>query len=173
MNLEWLKDCNPLALAETSAWGEGKTVSVLITSDSLLRAAQVLKDKGLFLDFMTALDVQEGFFLNYLFCSWKTPLRIVLRVQISHDDPRVPSLAGIHSGADWHERECRDFFGVLFVDHPNLDPLLLPPEMELRPLLKKSAQRKPLTAIMPLEQVVPASAGVQDRLFVATRTETA
>ncbi|SMP82365.1 NADH-quinone oxidoreductase subunit C [Desulfonatronum zhilinae] len=173
MNLDWLKHCDPLAIAETSAWGVGKTVSVLILPDSLLKAAQVLKDSGLFLDFLTALDVQEGFFLSYLFCSWKTPLRIVLRVRISHDDSRVPSLAGIHSGADWHERECRDFFGVLFTDHPNLDPLLLPPEMELRPLLKKSAQRKPLTAIMPLEQVVPASAGVQDRFLSATRTETA
>ncbi len=173
MNLDWLKKCDPLAITETQAWGDGTTVSVLIMPDSVLNAAQVLKDNGLFLDFMTALDVQEGFFLSYLFCSWKSPLRIVLRVQISHDAPRVPSLAGIHSGADWHERECRDFFGVLFTDHPNLNPLLLPPEMELRPLLKKSAQRKPLTAIMPSEQIMPASAGVQDRLFSATRTENA
>ncbi len=173
MNPHWLKACDPLSLAETSVWGKGQSVSVLITSDSLLKAGQVMKDNGLFLDFMTALDVQEGFFLSYLFCSWKAPFRVLLRVQLSHDKPRVPSLAGIHSGADWHERECHDFFGILFTDHPNLDPLLLPPEMELRPLLKKSAQRKPLTVIMPLEQIVPASAGVQDRLLSATRTETA
>ena len=165
MNLDWLKHCDPLAIAETSAWGGGLSVSVLISLDSLLKSAQVLKDNGLFLEFMTALDVQDGFFLSYLFCSWKTPLRIVLRAQISHDNPSIPSLAGIHSGADWHERECHDFFGVLFTDHPNLNPLLLPAEMELRPLLKKPEHRKPVTTLMPVNQITPSSDKVQEHLF--------
>lgn len=167
MNLEWLKKCDPLAIAETPAWGDGTTVSVLITPDSLLTSAQVLKDQGLFLDFLTALDVQEGFFLSYLFCSWKASLRIVLRVQVSHEDPRVPTLAGIHSGADWHERECADFYGVQFTGHPNPTPLLLPAEMELRPLLKKPAWRKPLTALLPMAQITPASDKVRERIFTS------
>lgn len=165
MNLDWLKDCAPLAVADSAAWGTGRTVTALLAKDSLLPAAQALKDRGFFLEFMTALDVREGFLLTYLFSSWKEQNRIVLRVQLPAENPEVPSLSAIHSGADWHERECRDFYGVLFTDHPNMDPLLLPADMELRPLRKKPDQRRAASALLPLIQLMPSSRKVQDQYF--------
>jgi NADH:ubiquinone oxidoreductase subunit C len=41
----------------------------------------------------------------------------------------IPSLASISRPASWAEREIHDFFAVEFIGHPNLAPLLRPPEL--------------------------------------------
>jgi NADH-quinone oxidoreductase subunit C len=74
-------------------------------------------------------------------------------VLASHDAPSVPSIVSIFSGADWHERECFDFFGVIFEDHPNLKPLLLPDDLGVHPLLKEN-NRQSLYAVLPFDQLV-------------------
>src|SRR5215217_8253166 len=43
------------------------------------------------------------------------------------------------AGADWHERETWELFGVVFDGHPNLAKLLLPEEFEGFPLRKEFA----------------------------------
>jgi len=40
--------------------------------------------------------------------------------------PEMPSVAGVWSIADWHERECYDLVGVHFTNHPNLKRILCP-----------------------------------------------
>ena len=45
------------------------------------------------------------------------------------DDPHVASAVDLWHAADWHERESRDMFGIVFEGHPNLVPLLLPDDM--------------------------------------------
>ncbi len=42
----------------------------------------------------------------------------------------IPSLARMVRPASWIEREIHDFFAVDFVGHPNLVPLLRPPELK-------------------------------------------
>lgn len=49
---------------------------------------------------------------------------------------RVPSIAGIYPGAQWHERECFDLFGIDFEGHPDLRRILLPDDWVGHPLLK-------------------------------------
>ena len=57
----------------------------------------------------------------------------------------VPSISNIYHGADWHERETRDFYGVVFSGHPNLKPLLLDEEdADFHPLLKEETNLKSL-----------------------------
>jgi NADH-quinone oxidoreductase subunit C len=41
----------------------------------------------------------------------------------------IPSATDLWHAAEWHERECRDMFGVVFEGHPNLVPILLPEDM--------------------------------------------
>ena len=41
------------------------------------------------------------------------------------------------AGANWHERETFEMFGVVFDGHPNLVPLLLPDGFEGHPLRKE------------------------------------
>ncbi len=62
--------------------------------------------------------------------------RLLLRTRVSRADPRLPSAVGVFRGADWHERETFEMFGVVFEGHPNLIPLLLPEGFEGFPLRK-------------------------------------
>jgi NADH-quinone oxidoreductase subunit C len=43
----------------------------------------------------------------------------------------------VWTGANWHERETFEMFGVVFDGHPNLVPLLLPDGFEGHPLRKE------------------------------------
>ena len=79
--------------------------------------------------------------------------RVVLRVTVPHAAKQAPSIAAIFSGADWHERECFDFFGVVFENHPGLKPLLLPDDLNLHPLIKEK-DRRSIYSLLPLTQVV-------------------
>lgn len=48
----------------------------------------------------------------------------------------IASVTDLYPGADWHERETHEMFGVDFPGHPDLKPLLLTPEFEGHPLRK-------------------------------------
>jgi NADH:ubiquinone oxidoreductase subunit C len=62
--------------------------------------------------------------------------RLLLRTTVPHTEPVLPSAVKIYAGASWHERETHEMFGVVFTDHPNLVPLLLPETFEGHPLRK-------------------------------------
>ncbi|WP_406285033.1 NADH-quinone oxidoreductase subunit C [Streptomyces sp. NBC_00209] len=62
--------------------------------------------------------------------------RLLLRTTVPHEAPALPTAIGVYAGAAWHERETHEMFGVVFEDHPNLVPLLLPENFEGHPLRK-------------------------------------
>jgi NADH-quinone oxidoreductase subunit C len=62
--------------------------------------------------------------------------RIVVRCRLVRSNPDIPTLSQIIPGANWHERETHDFFGINFMGHPDLSPLLLPEDADFHPLLK-------------------------------------
>ena len=68
---------------------------------------------------------------------------LVLKVKLPRwkDDvegeiPDLPSVAGVWSTADWHEREVYDLSGVQFTGHPDLRRILCPDDWEGYPLRK-------------------------------------
>lgn len=62
--------------------------------------------------------------------------RIVLKVEVPREIPRVPSVAGIWPTANWHEREAFDLLGIVFEGHDDLRRILLPEDWEGHPLRK-------------------------------------
>ncbi len=67
---------------------------------------------------------------------WRTIHRCALRVSVTLEDPRVPSIARVWRSADWHEREGYDMYGIVFEGHPDLRRILLPDDWEGYPLRK-------------------------------------
>jgi NADH-quinone oxidoreductase subunit C len=52
------------------------------------------------------------------------------------DEPAVESIIGVFPGANWHEREAHEMFGIRFAGHPYLVNLYLPTGFEGNPLRK-------------------------------------
>lgn len=115
------------------------------------RVAEVvarLRDGSLGFDwftFMTAVDYPPGseqggtrgrLELHYHLRSLGQRLAVVLRCWVERDGESVPSVSGLFAGADWHERECFDLFGVVFAGHANLTRILLPDDWRGHPLRK-------------------------------------
>ena len=72
----------------------------------------------------------------YDFSHYEESCRVVMRTRIPRDNPEVPTISSVYQGANWHERETHDFFGIRFLGHPDLTPLLLPEDADFHPLLK-------------------------------------
>ena len=72
----------------------------------------------------------------YDFNHYEGLCRVTIRTRMPRSKPDVPSITQIYPGANWHERETHDFFGINFVGHPYLVPLLLPEDADYHPLLK-------------------------------------
>ena len=62
-----------------------------------------------------------------------------LRVDCDAEDPHCPTLSDVWAGANWHEREAWELFGIVFDGHPHLVKLLLPEQFEGHPLRKDFA----------------------------------
>jgi NADH-quinone oxidoreductase subunit C len=64
------------------------------------------------------------------------PRGLTLKTDVDEAAPSVASWVPVYPGADWHERECWEMFGVVFEGHPSLRHLYLPSEFEGHPLRK-------------------------------------
>jgi NADH-quinone oxidoreductase subunit C len=62
--------------------------------------------------------------------------RLRLEVSVTVEDPHVPSVTGIYPGANWHERETYDFFGIIFDGHPGLTRIEMPDDWPGHPQRK-------------------------------------
>ncbi len=74
----------------------------------------------------------------------------------------VPSITSVFAGADWHERETWEMFGISFDGHPGLRKLYLPGEFEGFPLRKDfpllAREVKPWPGIVDVEPIPGAGA---------------
>ncbi|MBJ31866.1 MAG: NADH-quinone oxidoreductase subunit C [Acidimicrobiaceae bacterium] len=61
---------------------------------------------------------------------------ITVKADLAGDAPEADSWIPVYPGADWHEREAWEMFGITFRDHPNQVHLYLPSHFEGNPLRK-------------------------------------
>jgi NADH-quinone oxidoreductase subunit C len=132
-----------IAITATDYAKCGSTAYCYVEPRNVVRAAKYFFEAGYFIEDVCGLDLEEGFEVVYHFDSFTAPGRVSLRLVVPHDKPVVPSIAGVFPGAEWHERETTDFFGVVFEGNPNPKPLLLPDDMTLHPLVKEQKKRQP------------------------------
>ncbi len=82
-------------------------------------------------------DLDAGFAVVLHVWSVRHRHRLLLRTRVPREQPVLPTLVPVYAGAEWHERETFEMFGVVFEGHPNLVPLLLPDGFEGHPLRKE------------------------------------
>jgi NADH-quinone oxidoreductase subunit C len=79
---------------------------------------------------VTAIDWAEGVSPRFtaVYHLFSTTSHAYLRVAAncaSDEAPEVPSVTALWPGADWHEREVFDMFGIRFAGHPDLRRILM------------------------------------------------
>jgi len=134
---------NPLAHLAVSFKGADYTLrgyhaEASVGPDQVVWAAEQMDHEGFALDTITGVDwLAEGQIeVVYDYFHPLKTLRAVVRTRVPRDNAAVPTISTVFPGANWHEREAHDFFGVQFVGHPNLTPFLLPEDATYHPLRK-------------------------------------
>jgi NADH-quinone oxidoreductase subunit C len=172
MTLAALRDVSVLRLEECSPDVSGLTLAAYLAPEELRPTAARLLGEAYFLEDVSVVEVSEGFLGVYHFDHFDAPGRIALRILVSKDVPELPTISDIFQGAAWHERECRDFFGVTFAGNENMTPLLLAAEdAEIHPLRKSDKALKSLTDLVPDGEGGPQAGDVAAFLPSAEESE--
>jgi NADH-quinone oxidoreductase subunit C len=139
----------------TSWSAEHGTVKVRVETDRWAEAAEQARDAaGLrFFEFLSAIDwandvevgdapeepVEERYEVLCALTDLVEGRVAILSTDVGKDDPRVPSIEHLFPGAQWHEREAAEMFGIVFDGLTHTDNLYLPDHFEGHPLRKSFA----------------------------------
>ena len=151
---EWMDGLKTLCKCRHPFKRGGISWGLFLSPDTLVDAALRLFRAGFFLEDISALNSANGFVAVYHLSPYSGPDRVALYVILPHNDPQIPSISAVYSGALWHEREAMDFFGIHFTGHPDPKPLLLPEDMTDHPLIKEGKSRAPLIDLLDLGEIV-------------------
>lgn len=128
----------PLLITATDHALKGYHFDAIVAPEQVVAAAQILDREGFGLDTITGVDWigENQMEVVYDFFHPSEYTRVVIRTRVLRTTPKVPTISEIFPGANWHERETHDFFGIEFSGHPNLKPFLLPEDADFHPLRK-------------------------------------
>ncbi|MGE4274839.1 MAG: NADH-quinone oxidoreductase subunit C [Candidatus Methanomethylophilaceae archaeon] len=89
-----------------------------------------------------AVDYESHMTVVYHLSNYFNGIMIELTVDLANDDLTVPSVSSIWGGADWHEREIYELFGIVFEGHPKLERLLTPADYQFFPFRRSYKLRR-------------------------------
>ncbi len=118
-------------------------LTVVVVKDDIVRVAELIATDPVF-SFDLIIDVfgvdlyrpEERFEVVYNVYSVLNRRFLRLKVRVPEEPAEVPTVTGVWPGANWHERETWDMFGIRFTGHPDLRRLYMPEEFEHFPLRK-------------------------------------
>jgi len=126
-------------LGDAVTEGEVKGVEARLTvkPEKSWEVCRLLRDIGFeYFDCLSGADWMTHLEVVYDLSSLKHPNKVHLRVPVNRDHPVIRSVTNIWRGANWHERECYDLFGVQFDGHPDHRRILLSEDWVGFPLRK-------------------------------------
>ena len=113
---------------------------IIVSADQLFDICHTLRDHDkLQFDYLMSLsgmDYGENVGVVYHLYSMNLKHKLVIKVMVLKDKPRVSSVERIWKTADWHEREAYDLLGIEFEGHHNMIRILCPYDWEGFPLRK-------------------------------------
>ncbi len=129
--------------------GESPVRIASTTPDDLLGVLAQLKARGFtHLSLLTAAELPaetpgetRGVKMVYAVTRRADQTRVMLTIELAEAVLRVPTIAGLWTGAAPLEREVFDLFGVVFLGHPNLRRIVLRDDFEGHPLRKGFAMK--------------------------------
>jgi len=80
--------------------------------------------------------VEPRYEVVYHLQSTTTKQRLRIKARVSGQNPEIESACSVFRSANWYERETFDFFGIRFLNHPDLKRIMLPEQFEGHPLRK-------------------------------------
>ena len=116
---------------------KGLEVRLTIKPEANWEACRFLRDAGFeYLNCLSGADWMTHLEVVYDVSSLQQPCKVHLRVPVDRTNPVLRTVTSIWQGANWHERECYDMFGVRFDGHPDHRRILLPEDWVGFPLRK-------------------------------------
>jgi len=139
--LEKLRGFSPDSILESSDFRGD--LAILIRKGDIANVCRFLRDDPI-LSFSMLIDLcgvdrftREGRFeIVYHLYSLKNRHYLRLKARVEEDDPTVETVTSVWTGANWHERETYDMFGITFTGHPDLRRMYMPEDYEHFPLRK-------------------------------------
>jgi NADH-quinone oxidoreductase subunit C len=127
------------AVIETDYAKCGYHLDIKVTPEQLVEVVSIIDQNEFFIESITGVDwIEDGEIeAVYDFSRYDFDLcRVVVRTRTDRDNAELPTITGVYAGANWHERETAEFFGINFIGHPHLVNLLLPEDSDIHPLRK-------------------------------------
>jgi NADH/F420H2 dehydrogenase subunit C len=118
-----------------------------VPREEILEVCRWLRDNPEFdlayLAFVSAIDWPDRLEVVYQLGSLTKNHELTLKVPLPKADARIPSVVELWPGADWHERETYDLFGIVFDGHPNLRRIMMSADWKGHPLRKDYVYEDP------------------------------
>ena len=127
------------------------TAKIVVPRERWVEVHEVLKEHLPFFSYLSAIDwsaevavgdppagdeVVERYEVMTRISDVDEGKALIVSTEIPKDDATIPTLIGVYGGANWHERETAEMFGIDFEGHPNLIKLYLPDGFQGHPLRK-------------------------------------
>jgi NADH-quinone oxidoreductase subunit C len=141
---ESLRD-NPLAMAfdgvASTAVFAFNELTIEIAPANILEALRLAKHELNFerLSTVTGVDrypAEPRYEIVYHLQAIANRQRLRLKARLPGGNPEIESAFAVYRSANWYEREVFDFFGVRFLNHPDLTRIMMPDDWVGYPLRK-------------------------------------